>query len=124
MYLLELPDDIIIKIVDEMNYNIFTVSLVNKQLHGFLYERIRKAKEKYNRKILFYEKCSTTGTKNLFWNGFHGVTSTEECNFLYTKYIEKFGKENFISRIMYTLRDTYQVPAETWTQWLLINLTP
>jgi hypothetical protein len=121
MNFLNLPDDIIITIIDDMNCDMLAVSTVNKELNLLSYERIQREKEKYNRKIAFYEKCSNEGTKNFFWNGFNNTTTTEECDFLYTKYSEKFGKETFFSRIVYIIRDTYQIAAETWTQWLSIN---
>jgi hypothetical protein len=147
MYLLQLPDDIIIKIVDEMNDNILSVSIVNKELLKLSETRIRKAKEKYNRKIMFYKKCSilfkhgevykietgfqslpiitSNSVKNISFiqNGFQRVTSIEECYFIYDYFVKKFGKETFISRVHYTIKNTHQIQAETWTLWLSIYNT-
>jgi hypothetical protein len=117
MELLLLPDDIIM-IMIEMTKNIFHVSIVNKEINKLCQIRLYKEKEKYNRKIIFYDMCSTYGTKNFFWNAFTYVKSTEECNLVYKKYIEKYEKESFLSRVNYVILESNQITSETWTMWI------
>ena len=121
MNVVQLPDDILIVIVDEMNNNIFSVSMVNKELHRISKNRIKKEREKYDRKIAFYAKCSNEGTTNFIYNAFHGVVTLEDCDFLYERYVPFYGFRSFISRIKYTMGNTYQIPAETWAMYLKIH---
>lgn len=121
MKVTQLPDDIIIFIVDEMNENIFNVSIVNKELHAISKNRIKKEREKYDRKQSFYTKCSNEGSKNFIYNAFHSIVTLEDCDFLYERYVPLYGFISFISRIKYTMGNTYQIPAETWAMYLKIH---
>lgn len=121
MNVTQLPDEILIIIFDKMNKNIFPVLKVNKELNRLSQKRIQCERAKYDRKIAFYARCSTEGSGNFLWNGFHGVVTLEECDFMYKHYVPVHGYHSFISRIKYTIGNTYQIAAETWTRYLQLH---
>ena len=53
MNIIQLPDDILIKIIDEMNDNIFPVSIVNKEIYTLSNDRLRREREKIERRVAF-----------------------------------------------------------------------
>lgn len=121
MNVIQLPEDILTMIIDEMNENIFPISNVNKEMYRLSKDRIICEREKYDRKLAFYAKCSREGSEHFIWNGFHGVVTLEDCDFLYERYVPFHGYYSFISRIKYTIGNTFQIAAETWTQYLQIH---
>lgn len=121
MNLSKLPDDILLIIIDEMNADIFTVSIVNKEFNELSQNRLKEEKAARERKKAFYERCK--GGRSFYWNAFHGVQTLEECYWLREKWLlEEFGNQlSFISRVRYTRGNTFQVAAETWTSFLIIH---
>jgi hypothetical protein len=118
MNLFSLPEDILIKIINTDNENIFTVSNVNKELYLLLHEILKEKKRVYDRKNSFYDRCKQG---NFYWNAFNSVITLEECDFLYEKYSKEFGPENFISRVKYTMGEAFQVQTETWYNYIQIH---
>jgi hypothetical protein len=122
MNITQLAEDILIMIIDEMNENISHVSIVNKEFQELSKNRLRREREKVERRIAFFEKCRGSGEKkNFYWNAFNGVITLEECDFLYNRYASDYDFSTFISRVRYTLRNTYQITKETWTKYLMIH---
>ena len=127
MNFLQLPEDILIKIIDEMNDNIFHVSIVNKEIYTLSNDRLRREREKIERRVAFFERFyrgDGIGPTIFYWNAFHGVITIEECNFLYERYTKDYDSRTFMSRVRYTIGNTYQIAAETWTQYLQIHDPP
>jgi len=56
MNIIQLPEDILIKIIDEMNDNIFPVSIVNKEIYTLSNDRLRREREKIERRVAFFER--------------------------------------------------------------------
>jgi hypothetical protein len=122
MNITQLPDDILIMIIDEMNENISHVSIANKEFQELSRNRLRHEREKIERRVAFFEKCRGSGEKkNFYWNAFNGIITLEECDFLYNRYAKDYDSSTFISRVRYTLRNTYQITRETWTKYLMTH---
>ena len=121
MNILHLPTEILILIFDEMNMDILPTITVNKELYELSQERLFKMNARQKRKKDFFIRC----TESKFWyNGFHGVQTLEECDFLHKAHNDKFGSDVsslFFGKARYTLENTYQVAAETWYKYLLIH---
>ena len=117
----QLPSDILIIIIDEMNDNIFPISLVNKEFHNLSRERILKEKEKYKRKNAFFKRCNHI---NFYWDAFNKVVDQEECDFLREKFTKQFGLDAFIPRVRYRIGYTLQIPTEIWHLYLKIHDPP
>jgi hypothetical protein len=113
MNVIQLPSDILNIIFNKMNNNISNCSIVCKELHFLLQERLIYEKKKHERKNTFFKRVSRSM--------FTCVTTLEECNFLYEKYITKFNPDTFISRVKYTIKNSYQIQAETWYRYLQIH---
>ena len=123
MNVLQLPNDLLILIFNDMNMDdILPILTVSKQLQVILYERMKEYRAKYNRKMAFYLKHGFGSCNvNFIWNAFHGVKTLEECDFLCEKYEKLYNDKNFLSRVKYTINNTYQVAAETWHLYLQKN---
>ena len=120
----DLPNDILLTVIDEMNDNIMPISIVNKEIYKLSAPLLEQEKRRIYRKRDFFLMCSTItppNRYNFFGNGFNGVTTTEECGFLREEFNIKFSDLDFISRVRYTMANSYQVAAETWARYLMEN---
>lgn len=115
MNILDLPTEILIIITDDMNENIFSILLVNKEFRTLASDRLLREKEKVMEKKQFFERVLKPDGK--FWNAFYSVQSLNECKFLEERYIKLYDKKNFISRARYASVNTYQVAAEAWFEY-------
>lgn len=115
MNILDLPSEILIIISDDMNENIFSILLVNKEFRTLASDRLLREKEKVMEKKQFFERVLKPDGK--FWDAFHSVQSLNECKFLEERYIKLYDKKNFISRARYAFGNTYQVATEAWFEY-------
>jgi len=69
-------------------------------------------------KSKYIKKCK--GLKFL-WNIFNCVTSLEECEFSKEVYQQRIDIPSFFSRARYIMKNTCQVTAETWYNYLQIH---
>lgn len=128
MNIIKLPDDILNIIIDEMNENILHISITNKEFYGLSKDRLKQKQEKIERKIEFFNKFikkhndNTIRPYNFYWGAFNGVITLEECDFVCEKYYNDYGSHDiFLSRVRYTIKNTYQISAEIWTKYLNIH---
>jgi hypothetical protein len=112
MNVLQLPLDMLIIIFDEMNNDIIPLLTVNKELYELSQERLKEQYEKYIRKIIFF------GTITNIYYSFKNIKTLEECSFLREKWGTIYGNCFFFSRVQYTIKNSFQLPTELWTQYL------
>lgn len=121
MKVLQLPNDILLKIIDEY-LDVIPLLSVNKNIYQLCQEKLKKLHATYNRMNSYFERCRHSQlSSNFYWNCFHSVVTLEECDFLFKKYSKNFGSDTFLSRVRYTAANTYQIPAETWYNYLNMN---
>jgi hypothetical protein len=121
MNVTQLPTDILIIIIENMNKDIMPLSIVNKTLYQLSQPCLKEQHEKYIRKKAFFYRCTEL---RLLIKGFNCVESIEECEFLHEAYNEKFGS-GFIPRVRYIMLNTLQIATENWFRYLQIyRLTP
>jgi hypothetical protein len=122
MNITQLPDDILLNIVEIFNSNILYIHMVNKQFNLISYPRIQKEKERVlNKYIFLVEKCKRGIDKCWLSNAFHSVITIEECEFINEVYVPKYGFELFIRQVHYSIGDSYQTTSEIWTKYLIKN---
>ena len=123
MNVLQLPNDILFLIIEEMNMDVLPLVTVNKELQELSKERVEKEHAKHiakeTRKTAYIAKLR--GGVNMWWDGFHGVSSIEECDILRELYKKEYGDITFMSRVRYTSGNTFQIAAETWHRYLQIH---
>jgi len=125
MNITNLPDDMLLIIIDEFNSDIFQVSVVNKEFNKLSQQRLDAEKERSLAKYEFIVgKCKRGIDIRWVHNAFHGVTSVEECEFIKEIHTKKVGLRLFLKQVRYTINHTYQVAAETWTKYLSTYFAP
>ena len=118
MNILQLPNDILLTIIDDY-VDIIPLLTVNKYIYELCQQKLQKLHSTYNRMISYFERCrNNQHGSNFYWNCFHSVVSLEECDFVFKKYSKDFGSDTFISRVKYTISNSYQIPAEIWFKYL------
>jgi len=123
MNVLQLPSDILITIFNNMQKDVLHSLTVNKEINNILKERMVTELDKYKRKLAFFTRMkekATEGSTGFYWYAFNFVTTVEECEFLRERYSSEYDNSTFIGSVKYTINNTYQVSAETWTLYLQI----
>lgn len=127
MSLENIPSELLNIIVNEMNDNIYYISLTSKRLYEICKERLENERAQCKRRYYFFDKCNKSIDNpvnklqkhvNIFWNAFNGVTTIEECNFVREKYKKKFGDSSFMSRVRYTIDNSFQSVTEVWESYM------